>query len=341
MTASNQPQRRLRPVVTPNSPPMVRSASPSSSNSSVGKGPAAHARGVRLEDADHAADLRRAHARARAGAARGRVGGGDEGVRAVVDVQQRALAALEEDDLVVVDGPVEDQGGVGDIALDLVRVAQQLLHDLLRGDRAAVVELGEDLVLEVEGRLDLLEQDRLVEEVLDADADPVDLVGVGGPDAAARGTDLPRAEEAFRHLVEGGVIRRDQVSVTAEQELGGVDAALVQSAQLGEQDRRVDDDPVADDRDTSRGENSGREKVERVLLVADDDRVAGVVAALVAHHVIDRAAEQVGGLSLAFVTPLSTEQHKCGHRRTPLPGGACPTCMALFAIARAVDRCPR
>ncbi len=33
--------------------------------------------------------------------ARGRVGGGDEGVRAVVDVEQRALAALEEDHLVV------------------------------------------------------------------------------------------------------------------------------------------------------------------------------------------------------------------------------------------------
>src|SRR5690606_17448079 len=42
---------------------------------------------VRLEDADDPADLRRAHARARAGAARGRVRGGDEGVRAVVDVE--------------------------------------------------------------------------------------------------------------------------------------------------------------------------------------------------------------------------------------------------------------
>ena len=32
-------QRRGRPVVTPRSPPIVRSRSPSSSNSSVGKGP--------------------------------------------------------------------------------------------------------------------------------------------------------------------------------------------------------------------------------------------------------------------------------------------------------------
>jgi hypothetical protein len=65
--------------------------------------------------------------------------------------------------------------------------------------------------------------------------------------------------------------------------------------------------------------------VQCVLLVAHHDRVAGVVAALVTHHVVHRATEQVGGLPLALVTPQSSEYHKCGHRLTPLPGGACPT----------------
>ena len=39
MGASYQPQRRGRPVVVPNSPPTLRSRSPSASNSSVGNGP--------------------------------------------------------------------------------------------------------------------------------------------------------------------------------------------------------------------------------------------------------------------------------------------------------------
>ena len=39
ITASNQPVRRERPVVTPNSPPCLRRYSPDSSCSSVGKGP--------------------------------------------------------------------------------------------------------------------------------------------------------------------------------------------------------------------------------------------------------------------------------------------------------------
>src|SRR6185312_10708430 len=40
ITASNQPQRRARPVVTPYSPPALRSQSPWSPSSSVGNGPA-------------------------------------------------------------------------------------------------------------------------------------------------------------------------------------------------------------------------------------------------------------------------------------------------------------
>jgi hypothetical protein len=242
----------------------------------------------------------------------------------VVDVEQGALAALEQHDLVLVERVVEDQRGVGDVRLDLLRVLEHLLHDRGGLDRAAVVELREELVLAFEGRFDLLGEDRLVVEVLDPDADAVDLVGVGRADAAAGRADLALAEEALADLVEGDVVRRDEVRVAADQQLGGVDAALVQAAQLGEQDGRVDDDAVADDRGASGGEDAGREKVQCVLLVAYDDRVAGVVAALVAHHIVNGSTEQVGGLSLALVTPLSSEQHKSGHRRTPLPDGACP-----------------
>ncbi len=60
----------------------------------------------------------------------------------MVDVEQRALAALEEDDLAGVDGVVEDERRVGDVVLELRGVAEQLLDDLLGDDRAPVVELG-------------------------------------------------------------------------------------------------------------------------------------------------------------------------------------------------------
>lgn len=242
----------------------------------------------------------------------------------MVDVQQSALTALEEDDLARVDGVVQDQRRVGDVRLDLLRVLEHLLDDLPGLDRAPVEDLGQELVLLLQRRFDLLLQDGLVVEVLDADAHPVDLVGVGRADTAPGGADLALPEEAFRHLVDGDVVRSDQMGVAADQELGRVNASLVQALHLGEQDRRVDDDTVTDDRGTPRRQDSGGEEMQCVLLVAHDDRVAGIVAALVTHHIINGSTEEVGGLPLALVTPLSTEQHKCGHRRTPLPGGACP-----------------
>jgi hypothetical protein len=61
------------------------------------EGPGAHAGGVGLDDADDAIDIFRADAAAAAGIARGRIGGGDKGVGAVIDVQMGALGAFEQD----------------------------------------------------------------------------------------------------------------------------------------------------------------------------------------------------------------------------------------------------
>ena len=50
-----------------------------------------------------------------------------------------------------------------------------------------------------------------------------------------------------------------------------------------------------------------------VLAVGQHDGVTGVVAALVAHHPLHLAAEQVGGLALALVAPLGADQHDRRH----------------------------
>ena len=46
-----------------------------------------------------------------------------------------------------------------------------------------------------------------------------------------------------------------------------------------------------------------------------DDRVAGVVAALVAHDHGDLLGEEVGGLALALVAPLEADDHGGRHQR--------------------------
>ena len=192
-------------------------------------------------------------------------------------------------------------------------VLQQLLGDGIDLELAAVEDLDEDLVLVDQRALDLLAQDRGVEEVLHADAEAADLVHVRRPDATARGADLGLAEEALGHLVECDVIRRDEVGARTDEQARGVDTACLEAGHLVQQHGRVDDHAVADDGDDSRGEDAAGEQVQGVLLVADDDGVSRVVAALVAHDVVHAPTEQVGGLALALIAPLSAKQHDCGH----------------------------
>src|SRR5215469_18342138 len=59
------------------------------------------------------------------------------------------------------------------------------------------------------------------------------------------------------------------------------------------------------------------QQVQSVALVADHDRVTGVVAALVAHDVVDAVTEYVGCLALAFIAPLRADDHNGGHVTGP------------------------
>src|SRR3546814_258420 len=152
--------------------------------------------------------------------------------------------------------------------------------------------------------------------MLDADAHAVDLVGVGRPDAASGGADLALAQEALGDLVARAVVLRDDVRVRAHAQPRDVDAAGAERLELVEQHLEVDDDPVADDRDDSGRQDARGQQVQRVLLVADDDGVAGVVPAVELDDPVGAITQEVGGFSLALVPPLDADDHDCGHVRS-------------------------
>src|SRR5699024_3008092 len=210
----------------------------------------ADAGGVRLDDAQRGGDAGRADAGTDAGAAGGRVGGRDERVGAVVDVEHGGLAALHEDALALVEGLVEHAVGVDDHRAQAVSVAEEVLDDALRVDGLAVVHLDQDLVLHVQRGGDLLTQDRLVEDVLHADADAVDLVGVGRADAAAGGADGALTQETLLHAVEDLVVRGDEVGVRGDAQALRGGATGGEAVDLLEEGLQVDDDTVAEDRDS-------------------------------------------------------------------------------------------
>ena len=73
---------------------------------------------------------------------------------------------------------------------------------------------------------------------------------------------------------------------------------------------RVNDDAVADERDAVGPDDARRQQVEVVLLVAHDDGVSGVVAALTAGHDIGVLGQQIHQLALALVAPLGAQHHR-------------------------------
>src|SRR5690606_30488164 len=73
-----------------------------------GKGAGADPGGIGLGDPQHIVQIEGAEAAAGGGATGGGIGGGDVGIGAVVDVQQRALGALEQDVCAAAPGGMED-----------------------------------------------------------------------------------------------------------------------------------------------------------------------------------------------------------------------------------------
>ena len=134
----------------------------------------------------------------------------------------------------------------------------------------------------------------------------------------------PSVAARLARAVEGHVVGHDHVRGAADAELVGRDAALGEHLHLGDQRARIDDHAGADDRRDVRVEHAARHEVELEDLLADDDRVAGVVAALVADDDRHRLRQQVGCLALALVAPLQAADDCRRHLVRASLGGNCP-----------------
>ena len=194
------------------------------------------------------------------------------------------------------------------------RPRRGLREELLQVEAGLPVRLVEHGVALGQHPLQARAQDARVEEVAHAHAGAPGAVRVGRPDAAPRGADLRAGEARLGRAVEGDVVGHDDVRRAADADARGVDAALREHVHLADERARVDHDAVADDGRDVRVEHAAGHEVQLEDLVADDDGVAGVVAALVAHDHVDRLGEQVHGLALALVAPLQADDDAGRHQ---------------------------
>src|SRR5215211_87107 len=279
------------------------------------KRPRANPRRVCLRHAPYLVDVPRANAGPDARGTGNGVGGGDERIRAVVEVEERPLGALEDHGAPGIQRLPEDVRGIRDVWLEAMAIAQVLLGHRVEIEALVLGEGPQHLPLRLQRGHDLLAQDLGIEQVLDADPQAGRLVGIAGSDAALRRPDLELAEPGLARGVEHHVVRHDQVRVRRDPQAAYLDAPPSQALELADQHCGVDHDPVSDNAGLAGVEDPGRDQVELELLAVAHDRMPGVVAALKAHDHVGPLGEQVGELSLALVAPLGTHDHDSGHRQ--------------------------
>ena len=154
------------------------------------------------------------------------------------EVEEGRLGALEDHRLATVERVPAELRRVGDVRLEPVAVVDVFLDHRVqvgpRVDHAAHRALGrrlrfvagflaqfaplhrefaQRLLLRLERGADLRPQDLLVEQVLDPDAEPQRLVGVGEADPPSRRADRVLPQFRLARGVEQHVVRHDQVRV--------------------------------------------------------------------------------------------------------------------------------
>ena len=85
------------------------------------------------------------------------------------------------------------------------------------------------------------------------------------------------------------------------------------SVDFGQQRRRIEHQPVADHGLLAGPQNAARNQLQDELPVADENRVAGIVPALITRHDIEALGEQIDDLPLAFVSPLGSQDDYVSH----------------------------
>jgi hypothetical protein len=240
----------------------------------------------------------------------------------VVDIQHRALCALQQHLLAGVDAVGEkgtrvDEHILPDQALAVLavllvqRLQVELLADLDAEDRLGECPLlGDDIG-------EALAEHLGVGQVRGADAATAGLVLVGRADSPARRADLlvVVALDILLDTVKCAVVREDDVRAPRDAHVR-VEAALAQRIQFVEQRPGVHDTAVAEDADLA-ADCAAWHQREFVLLAAVDDGVARVVPALVPGDDVRWLAEHIDDAAFPLVSQLCADD--CDGHRATLP----------------------
>ncbi len=252
------------------------------------------------------------HARADAGAGSGVAGHavrrGDERIGAVVDIEQRALRAFEQQVAAGLVRCVQLRRHVADHRTQARHQGHRVVEGLLEVDRFAAQVVHQHEVVVFQVFLQLLGEALFVEHVGDADRAARHFVFVGRADALAGGADLVFAALGFARLVDGDVVRQDdRAGFRNFQARGDFDAGGFELVDFAHHVRHGNDHAVADVAGHAFAHDARRDQLQRGFLALDDQGMAGVMAALETNDAGRMVGQPVDDFALAFIAPLGAD----------------------------------
>ena len=151
-------------------------------------------------------------------------------------------------------------------------------------------------------------------KVADPDGAAADLVFIGRADTAPGGADLARPGGIFAEGIQVTVDGEDQGTGFGDHQHVRGDRQPLRGdfLNLGLERPWVEDHAVSDHRRRT-ADDSGGEQGQLVGFIADDERVAGVVAALETHDHVGAAGKPVHDLPFALVAPLRADDGDVAH----------------------------
>ncbi len=168
-------------------------------------------------------------------------------------------------------------------------------------------------------------QQRLVEQVLHAQAAAVHLVLVRGTDAARGGANLHPAGRVLRRQLDHAMIGKNDVGAVADEQVAvDLHAGGAERVDFLHEGERVEHHAVTDDAAAAFAQHAAGNQLQNKLLALDGDRVSGVVPAGIASHDLEALGKHVDDFALAFVAPLGADDDRCL---------ACSQLVAPLAIA--------
>lgn len=215
----------------------------------------ADAGGVGLDDTNGLPDLAGVEVKAGENSTEASVGGGDEGVSAVVDVQHESVGALDEHLNVALDRALNQRNLVNDVGLQALAVLVEAL-DLVLG--VVLENVAVALLVTVGKVAQLLVETGFVEDVGDTDTAASGLGGVCGANSLAGCANVCISEFHLLETINLGVKVQVDVAAVADQHaiLGG-DSVLLQNLDLVEKVGDVNDAAGADEVDAVVGKDTG------------------------------------------------------------------------------------